>query len=288
MSARVVTTIEACREALEPARRAGERIGFVPTMGGLHEGHLSLVDAAREAADRVVMSIFVNPIQFDSAADLHAYPRDLDRDVGLASERGVELVFAPAVEEVYPRPPRTTVTMDDLTDRYEGAARPGHFDGVLMVVTKLFHIVEPDLAVFGRKDAQQAVVVRRMIEDLDFGVELVIAPTVREPDGLAASSRNVCLSEEERERAVEISRALFDAESRFADGEVDAAELETSVRDALEAIEGLELEYAAIVDRDRFVPVERIDRPCLAVVAARVGDVRLIDNVPLEPTGGTE
>ncbi len=288
MSARVVTTIEACREALAPVRRAAERIGFVPTMGGLHEGHLALVDAAREVADRVVMSIFVNPTQFDSAADLAAYPRDLDRDVGLASERGVGLVFAPSVEEMYPRPPLTTVTMGDLTDRYEGAARAGHFDGVLTVVSKLFHIVEPDVAVFGRKDAQQAAVVRRLIEDLDFDLDLVVAPTVREPDGLAASSRNVRLSDAERERAVEISRALFGAESRFAAGEVDPAALEASVRDALETVEGLELEYAAVVDRDRFVPVERVDRPCVLVVAARVGDVRLIDNVPLDPTGGTE
>lgn len=288
MSARVVATIDACRAALEPARRAGESIGLVPTMGWLHEGHLSLIDAAREVAERVVVSIFVNPTQFDSADDLEAYPRDLDRDVALASKRGAGLVFAPSVEEMYPRPPRTTVTMEGLTERYEGAARPGHFDGVLTVVSKLFHIVEPDVAVFGRKDAQQAAVVRRLIDDLDFDVELVVAPTVREPDGLAASSRNVRLSGEERERALALSRALFEAEAAFAKGERDASAITASVREAVEAARGVDLEYAAIVDRDRFVAVETIDRPCVAVVAARVGGVRLIDNVPLEPTGGSE
>ena len=287
MSTRVVRTIEACRGALAPVRRAGEKIGFVPTMGWLHEGHLSLVDEAREAADRVVVSIFVNPIQFDSTDDLDAYPRDLDRDVALASERGADLVFAPSVEEMYPAPPKTTVTMSDLTERYEGAARPGHFDGVLTVVTKLFHIVEPDLAVFGRKDAQQAAVVRRLIDDLDFDVELLVAPTVREPDGLAASSRNVRLSEDERRRAAAIPRALFESESAFEGGQRDATEITASVREALEAAGGIDVEYAAVVDPDRFVPIETIDRPCLAVVAARVGEVRLIDNVPLDPTGGS-
>lgn len=283
VGARLVTTIEACREALAPVRRRGEKIGFVPTMGALHEGHLSLVDAAREAADHVVVSIFVNPMQFDSAADLEAYPRDLDADVRRVAERGADLVFAPSAETMYPEPPLTRVTMREVTDRYEGEYRPGHFEGVLTVVSKLFHVVEPGVAVFGRKDAQQAAAVARMIADLDFDVELVVAPTVRDPDGLAASSRNVRLSERERERALALPRALFAARDRFRAGETDPAALEAALREALEGAGGVELEYAAVVDRDRFVPVERIERPCVAAVAARVGGVRLIDNVVLDP-----
>lgn len=286
MSAEVVRTIAGCRVALAPARRAGERIGFVPTMGWLHEGHLALVDAAREASDRVVVSVFVNPIQFDSPDDLEAYPRDLDRDVGLASERGAALVFAPRVEEMYPEPLRTTVTMRGPAERYEGAARPGHFEGVLTVLAKLFHIVGPDVAVFGQKDAQQSAVVKRMVTDLDFDVELVVVPTVREADGLAASSRNVRLSGAARETALAIPRALRRAEAAFDGGESDPAAIEAAIRDSLEAVDDLALEYAAVVDRETFAPVQRIDRPCVVAIAARVGDVRLIDNVTLEPPGG--
>lgn len=278
-------TVVDCRVALEPVWRDGRRIGFVPTMGALHEGHLSLVDRARRVADFVVLSVFVNPTQFDSADDLEAYPRDLERDLALADRRGVDLVFAPTVEEMYPEPSLTTVTMAGVTDRYEGAARPGHFDGVLTVVTKLFHIVEPDVAVFGRKDAQQAAAIRRLIADLDFPIVLEVAPTVREADGLAASSRNVRLSPEDRRCALGLHRALRRAEALFVEGERRADRLEEAIRDELSDRQAVELEYAAVVDRDRFEPVVVVERPAIAAVAARIAGVRLIDNVPLEPDG---
>lgn len=283
MSPRLVETIPDCRAALAPRREAGDSIAFVPTMGYLHEGHLSLLDRARSRADFVVMSIFVNPTQFDSAEDLDAYPRDRERDLRLAHERSVDLVFAPPVAEMYPDASRTTVTMEGLTEGFEGAARPGHFDGVLTVVTKLFNIVQPDIAVFGRKDAQQAAAIRRLIADLDFPIELEIVSTVREPDGLAASSRNVRLSPGERSRALVLYRALRQARETFDEGERDAARLELAMRDVLDEAGGVEVEYAAVVDRDSFAPVAEVERPSLAVIAGRVGAVRLIDNVPLDP-----
>lgn len=283
MKAAVVTTVAGCRETLTPRRRSGERIGLVPTMGALHEGHLSLVERGAGEADLVVVSVFVNPAQFGPGEDYERYPRDLDRDVRLASERGAAVVFAPSVQEMYPEPPLTRVTLDGIADRYEGAARPGHFDGVLTVVTKLFHIVQPAVAVFGRKDAQQAAAVRRMVRDLDVPVEIVVAPTVREPDGLAASSRNAYLDEDERRRALAIHRALSSVASLVDGGEIRASRLEAAMEDVLEEEAGIEVEYAAIVDRDAFEPVDRVDSPSLAVIAARVGATRLIDNVPLGP-----
>lgn len=285
MRPELARTIAACRESLDAPRRRGDRIALVPTMGYLHEGHLSLVDRARGLADRLVLSIFVNPTQFDAESDLEAYPRDLDRDLDLAGGRGVDLVFAPSVQEMYPEPPLTSVTMRGITEGFEGAARPGHFEGVLTVVTKLFHVVEPDVAVFGWKDAQQAAAVRRLIADLDFPVELEVAPTVREPDGLAASSRNVRLSPDHRERALAIPRTLERVRELFRFGERDGTRLEAAMRRSLEDAPGVEPEYAAVVDRDRFVRVDTVESPCVAAVAARVGPVRLIDNALLDPRG---
>jgi len=281
VTAEVVTTVTECRRATGPPR-GGKSIGLVPTMGALHAGHLSLLDEARERADRVVVSVFVNPTQFGPGEDYERYPRDLDRDVELASERGADLVFAPAVEEMYPRLPHTRVTMDVVTERYEGSARPGHFDGVLTVVTKLFHIVRPNLAVFGRKDAQQAAAVTRMARDLDFPVEIVVSPTVREPDGLAVSSRNAYLDEENRRRATVLYRALTATRDRVEAGEVRADALEVVLRESLASEPAVGVEYAAIVDPDTFQPVDRVESVALAIVAARVGATRLIDNVVLE------
>lgn len=278
---RIVETIAGCRAALDAERRAGRSIGLVPTMGYLHEGHLSLVDRAREASDVVVLSIFVNPTQFGPEEDFARYPRDLDRDVALAGERGVDLVFAPSVDEMYPEPQLTTVTMRVVTETYEGAARPGHFDGVLTVVAKLFHIVQPDVAVFGQKDAQQAAAVRRMIADLDFPVRLIVAPTLREADGLAASSRNLYLSPEERREALALSRAVLRAADLVRGGEGDATRIEAAMREELARSPALAVEYSAVVDADRFTPVVEIEGPSVAAVAARVGATRLIDNMPL-------
>ena len=279
-------TVEGCRAAVTGARQAGRQIGLVPTMGALHEGHLSLVDRARERSDWVVLSVFVNPLQFGPQEDFDRYPRDPDRDARLAAARGVDLVFEPTLEELLPRPLATRVTMKGPTDAFEGAARPGHFDGVLTIVTKLFHVVQPDIAVFGQKDAQQAVAVRRLVRDLDFPVEIVVAPIVRDSDGVALSSRNAYLSEDERESARSLSRSLERARALVDDGERDAGRVESAMRDLLEQTTGVQIEYAAVVDPDRFTPVERIEGPSLAAVAARVGGTRLIDNALLVPDDG--
>lgn len=282
---KVLTTIADCRAELALLRAAGRRIGFVPTMGYLHEGHLSLVDRARARSDVVVLSIFVNPLQFAPHEDFARYPRNLDRDLHLARGRGVDLVFAPSVEEMVPEPLLTSVTAPVLSEGLEGTARPGHFDGVLTIVAKLFHIVAPNLAVFGQKDAQQAAVVRRMVADLDFPIEIEVAPIVREDDGLAFSSRNVYLSDDERCAALAIPRAVGRASEMARAGERDAARIESAMREVLARSPSLVVEYAAVVDRDRFAPVTRIDGPCVAAIAARVGTTRLIDNATLVSNG---
>jgi pantoate--beta-alanine ligase len=283
---KLVETIAECRAALDPLRRAGRRIGFVPTMGYLHEGHLSLVDRARRDGDDVVLSIFVNPLQFSPHEDYERYPRDRRRDLALAEDREVDLIFAPGLEEMLPARPLTKVTISQLTDRYEGAVRgPAHFDGVLTIVAKLFHIVEPGFAVFGQKDAQQAAAVRRMVRDLDFPVEIVVAPTVREPDGLACSSRNAYLSPDERREALAISRALFLGAELARAGERDAARIESVMRQELSRSPAIVVEYAAIVDPETFAPLERVSAASLAVVAGRVAGTRLIDNAPLLSDG---
>jgi pantoate--beta-alanine ligase len=260
-------------------RARGRRIGFVPTMGFLHEGHLRLVDRARERADRVVLSIFVNPLQFGPQEDLTQYPRDLERDRTLAAGRGVDCLFVPDTAVMYPTEPLVRVSPGPMADTLEGAARRGHFAGVLTVVAKLFHIVEPDIAGFGRKDFQQAMLVRRLAADLDFGLEIDVAPTVRELDGLALSSRNAYLKGDDRRAALALSRALRAVEQAWRGGEADPKALQRRGMQALTA-PGVTPEYLELVD-EQIRPVARVDARTVVVTAARVGPTRLIDNVVL-------
>ena len=260
-------------------RARGRRIGLVPTMGFLHEGHLRLVDRARERADGVVMSIFVNPLQFGPGEDFATYPRDIERDKKLAAGRHVDCLFLPDAKAMYPADPLVRVHPGPMADGLEGAARPGHFAGVLTVVAKLFHVVEPDIAVFGRKDFQQAMLLRRMAEDLNFGLEVDIAPTVRELDGLALSSRNAYLQGDDRRAALALSRALRAVEQAWRGGEADPGPLARRGLDVLRA-PGVAPEYLALVD-ERMRPVARVDARTVVLVAAKVGRTRLIDNVVL-------
>lgn len=277
----VVGSKSQVRAVVGAVRGGGCQVAFVPTMGYLHEGHLSLIDRARELSDFVVLSIFVNPLQFGPSEDLDRYPRDLERDVALAEGRGVDLVFAPTVAEMYPDgEPRVAVVPGPAADRLCGASRPGHFRGVLTVVAKLFGIVQPDVSVFGQKDYQQAALIRAMAEDLDFATRIEVAPTVREPDGLAMSSRNVYLSAEERERALSLSRALGRARALYGAGEADAGVLRAALRGEL-SVPGVELEYGEAVDPRTLDPVDRAAAGTVLAVAARVGKTRLIDNAIL-------
>jgi len=260
-------------------RAQGGRVGFVPTMGSLHEGHLRLVDRAKALADRVVLSVFVNPLQFGPREDFATYPRDLARDRGLARERGVDCLFAPETQAMYPTEPAIRVVPQEMAGVLEGAIRPGHFAGVLTVVAKLFHVVEPDVAVFGRKDFQQATLIRRMVTDLDVPVEIEVAPTTRELDGLALSSRNTYLTADDRRSALALSRALRAVEQAWRGGEADAHELQRRGMELLGA-PGVTPEYLALVD-ESLQPVERTTAGTIVVVAARVGATRLIDNVVL-------
>ncbi|HLZ46903.1 MAG TPA: pantoate--beta-alanine ligase [Gemmatimonadales bacterium] len=254
-------------------------IGFVPTMGYLHKGHVRLVDRARELADRVVVSIFVNPLQFGPHEDLARYPRDLPRDRTLAAEHDVDCLFVPDAAAMYPAEPLVRAVPGPVADTLEGTARPGHFTGVLTVVTKLFHIVEPDVAVFGRKDFQQAMLVKRLVKDLDFPVTLDIAPTVRELDGLAVSSRNSYLTADERRSALVLSRALRALEQAWRGGEADPTRLQRVGLEAMHA-PGVIPEYCALIDEE-LQPVPRVTAHTVAVVAARIGKTRLLDNVVL-------
>jgi len=264
-------------------RSRSHTIGFVPTMGYLHEGHLRLVDRARELTDRVVVSIFVNPLQFGPNEDLLRYPRDLNRDRKLAAARGVDCLFVPEASAMYPSGGEAVarIVAGPAADLLEGAARPGHFTGVLTVVAKLFHIVGPDVAVFGRKDFQQAMLVKRLVQDLDFPLTIDVAPTVRELDGLALSSRNTYLSPDERRSALALSRTLRTLEQTWRGGEADAAKLQRIGMESLRAPGGgVTPDYCALVD-ESLQPVTRLTAHTVAVVAARVGATRLIDNVVL-------
>jgi pantoate--beta-alanine ligase len=275
----VVTTIAEVRAVTDTARAGGATVGFVPTMGYLHEGHVSLMAAARAESDLVVASIFVNPLQFGAGEDLDAYPRDLPRDLARAEATGVDLVFTPSVEEMYPRPILTTVAVDDITARFEGASRPTHFAGVATVVAKLFAIVGPARAYFGEKDWQQVCVVRRMAADLSFPVEVVACPTLREPDGLARSSRNVYLSAEERAAAPVLHRALRHGAALVEAGERDPAAVEAAMAEVVAAEPLVLLDYAAAVESDTLVSPARLEGDVRLLVAARVGTPRLLDNV---------
>jgi pantoate--beta-alanine ligase len=283
---RIVRTVRELREALAPERRAGRRIGLVPTMGAFHGGHLSLIRRAREQCDVVVVSLFVNPAQFGPNEDFEAYPRDEARDAELAEREGVDLLFAPPAEEVYPDGFATTVTVAGLTDVLDGAPGrrgPTHFAAVATVVAKLFNMVGPDVAYFGQKDAQQTLVIRKLVRDLDLPVRIVVCPTVRDGDGLALSSRNAYLSPDERRRALGLSRALQAAEAAVASGRIDAAAVLDAARGELDA-HGIEPEYLELRSVPELSPVDRVNGSTLLAVAARVGRARLIDNTVL---GGT-
>jgi len=280
---RTVQTVAAVRAALAPARREERLIGLVPTMGAFHAGHVSLMRRAREECDVVVVSLFVNPTQFNDARDLDAYPRDPDRDAQLATEIGVDHLFAPPVDQVYPPGFATTVSVAGLTETLEGVHRGrAHFDGVATIVTKLFNMVGPDVAYFGQKDAQQAVVIRRLVRDLDIPVAIEVCPTVRETDGLAMSSRNVHLSAADRARAAALHRALRAAQDAVSAGERDpGAARERALAELARA--DIEPEYVELVSADTLAPLHRIAGDVLAVLAASVGGTRLIDNEPIHP-----
>jgi len=279
---KLVTAVNDARAAVRAAKREGKRVGLVPTMGALHSGHISLVRAAKARCDFVAASIFVNPTQFGPKEDYSKYPRTLEADREKLAAEGVELVFAPAVEEMYPPGAATFVNVDEISERLDGRSRPGHFRGVATVVAKLFHILEPDVAFFGQKDAAQVAIIRRMVRDLMFAVEIAVAPIVREADGLALSSRNVYLSPEERRQALVLSRALREIESRYRSGEHDSAKLITAVRKLFASEPSVRVEYIEIADPETLEQVPIAKRGVLVAVAAFVGTTRLIDNVVLD------
>jgi pantoate--beta-alanine ligase len=280
----VLTRIALLRAALAERRRAGQRIAFVPTLGSLHSGHLGLVDMARAHADAVVMSIFVNPLQFGPTEDFARYPRDPVGDLAKAASRAVDVVFTPALEEIYPAHATTwPVRVVPLAEpaRWDAAARPGHFEGVLTVVAKLFHIVQPDVGIFGQKDIQQVTMIRAMVNALDMPIELVIAPIARERDGLALSSRNAYLTPSDRQAALALSRALNQINRAWLAGTHDTDALEARGRAVLDAVPAVHVEYLAVVEPERLEPVTRADAGAVVMVAARVGTTRLIDNIIL-------
>jgi pantoate--beta-alanine ligase len=274
-----ITDIPHLRTWTREQKSAGRAVGFVPTMGALHEGHLKLVDEARKRAGRVVMSVFVNPLQFGANEDLSKYPRDLERDSTLADRRGVDLLFAPTVQTMYPEGAETRVTPGPTSSYWEGAIRPGHFTGVLTVVAKLFNLVQPDIAVFGQKDIQQFTLIKKMVKDLDLPVELVMVPTVREHDGLALSSRNVYLGKEERHDAALISAGLRAAHQAWLKGERDVNALEALVKGALARSTRIRADYIATVEPERLSPAGTAGAGTIICVAVRVGTTRLIDNM---------
>jgi pantoate--beta-alanine ligase len=274
----VLTTIEAMRSASRAAKTAGKRVGFVPTMGALHEGHLSLVRSAKAQCDVVAASIFVNPTQFGPNEDFSKYPRAFERDRELFAKEGVELLFAPAVEEMYPAGAVTYVTVEGMSERLCGKSRPGHFRGVTTVVCKLFNIVEPDIAFFGQKDAAQVAIIRRMVRDLDIPVEIAVCPIVREADGLAMSSRNTYLDLQQRKAALVLYRSLQKVKREFESGESNAAKLAEQGRKLFAQEPSLRLDYLEIVDPDNLEPLDNIESSALVAVAAFLGATRLIDN----------
>ena len=274
---RICTTIAEARAACREARDQGRRLGLVPTMGALHAGHLSLVRAAKHQCDAVAVSIFVNPTQFGPTEDLARYPRPFERDIHLLEQEHVDIVFAPSAEEMYPKGEATWVIVEGLSEKLDGRSRPGHFRGVTTVVTKLFHIIEPGVAFFGQKDAAQLAVIRRMVRDLNFPVEIVACPIVRESDGLAMSSRNAYLNPEDRRRALVLNRSLREVERSFSAGERTARNLIAAARQVLEQEPQVRVDHFEIVDPDTLDPVERIVGTTLVAVAAYVGTTRLID-----------
>jgi len=278
---RVLETIKQMRSACQATKQEGRRLGFVPTMGALHEGHLSLVRAAKVRCDVVAASIFVNPAQFGPTEDFSKYPRSFERDRERLEKEGVELLFAPSVEEMYPEDTVTFVTVEGLSERLCGKSRPGHFRGVTTVVSKLFHITQSDLAFFGQKDAAQVAIIRRMVLDLNLGVEIVVCPIVREADGLAMSSRNAYLSPQQRRSALVLSRSLAHVKKLSEQGERCTAKLAAAGIQVFAEEPSVRLDYFEIVNPDTLEPVEHISGPDLVAVAAFVGGTRLIDNIVL-------
>jgi pantoate--beta-alanine ligase len=280
----IVEEIPQAREAVLEARWRRETVGLVPTMGALHEGHLSLIRASRQRCNVTVVTIFVNPKQFGPNEDLDAYPRPLEKDLEACRTEGVDIVFVPSVEEMYPPDSSTDVHVARVSEGLCGAHRPAHFDGVTTVVLKLFNILPADVAFFGEKDYQQLMVIKRMVRDLDVPIEIVGCPIVREPDGLAMSSRNVYLSDEERERARCLSRSLFDAVRRVQSGERTCAELTRRIRQQIETAGPSTIEYIEIVDAETLEPLATVDRPARICLAVRIGQARLIDNIGVDPS----
>lgn len=276
-------TISAMKAACRAATRNGKTLGFVPTMGALHAGHMSLVRASRSRCDVTAVSIFVNPLQFGPTEDLAKYPRPLERDVALLEEAGADLLFLPSVEEMYPAGAKTRVIVEELSGKLDGASRPGHFNGVTTVVNKLFEIVRPDCAFFGQKDAAQVAVLRKMVRDLDMDVEMIVCPIVREHDGLAMSSRNVYLSPEQRQQSLVLQRSLMRVQHAADQGERDAEKLRQIGERVIAEEPGARLDYFAIVDPHSLEPVSDVSRGALVAVAAHLGTTRLIDNILLTP-----
>jgi pantoate--beta-alanine ligase len=280
---KISQTIEQARAASRSAKLSGQRVGLVPTMGALHEGHLSLVRAAKTQCDVVAVSVFVNPTQFGPSEDFSKYPRDFERDQELLQKEGVDLVFAPSVDEMYPPGAPTYVTVEALSERLCGRSRPGHFRGVTSVVSKLFHIIEPDKAFFGQKDAAQVAILRRMVRDLNFPVEIVVCPIVREPDGLAMSSRNAYLDPQQRDSALVLYRSLNRVQKMFIAGEREIPRLLSAGKEMFVQEPSVRLDYFEIVDPESLEPLSNLYKPALVAVAAFLGSTRLIDNVVLMP-----
>ena len=280
-----IPTIAGMKAACRQITQAGRTLGFVPTLGALHEGHLSLVRAAKSRCDVTAVSIFINPLQFGPSEDLDKYPRALERDAKLLEELGVDLLFMPSVDEMYPQGAKTYVVVEELSDKLDGASRPGHFRGVTTVVAKLFEIVQPDCAFFGQKDAAQVAVLRKMVTDLNLDVEMVVCPIVREKDGLAMSSRNAYLTPQQRQQPLVLHRSLLRVQTAADEGERDAARLIEIGKQVIAGEPGARLDYFAIVDPDTLDPVADVSRGALVAVAAYVGSTRLIDNILLIPAG---
>ena len=276
-----VSSVQETRAAVRAARNAGKRIGLVPTMGALHAGHISLVRAAKSRSDFVAVSLFVNPTQFGPSEDFTRYPRTLEADRQKLEAEGVDVLFAPPTEEMYPPGASTFVNVDEISDRLDGHSRPGHFRGVATIVAKLFHIFDPDVAVFGQKDAAQVATIRRMVRDLIFPVEIVVAPIVREPDGLALSSRNTYLSVEERKQARMLSRALVEIEANYKAGEKSAAKLIEAAQKLFASEPRVRVDYIEIADPETLEPMSMARSGTLVAIAAFVGSTRLIDNTLL-------
>jgi pantoate--beta-alanine ligase len=275
----IIRTIKRLRQVLGQYRRKGEAVGFVPTMGALHSGHMSLIRAARRENDKVVVSIFVNPTQFGPAEDYQRYPRTFRQDALSCRREGVDIIFVPEAKEMFPAGYKTFVTVEDLSQLMCGRFRPGHFRGVATVVAKLFNIVQPDIAYFGQKDAQQAVVIRKMVDDLNLPIKMRVLPTMREKDGLAMSSRNTCLSAQERRDALVLFRALQLAKLLIQHGQKDAARIIQRMKELIRKKKSAKIDYAAIVDANTLVPLRKITAKCLIALAVRVGKTRLIDNI---------